>query len=391
VSETTLEAHLQDIEERLGTVEQPPATTLDILGESTHERYWEDLLVYFLDPDNPHGFDTDVLTAFLRALSEHDATSLPTLRCESDDVEVQSQVPTGDGPFDILLWSKDAWYVVIELKVTAGETGTQTRRYAQAATLGDLVVSHHDGPREYVYLAPRNAGSSTSEAFVDVPWEHIVPYHEEVLQSSYGQYPSKSHAQLADYLDTIKQTLNMDEFTTISEETKLYTEYADTIDRLIDAYEDDKAKIFTQLRSVFLERIDDPRDDWDVNNRPERYINFAKHDWDDVGGVRIEYEPHVYLNREHPEIRLRLDIEGSGKKEIRDQLAEKLDQDDRTALEDAGWEVVDGSYAYLATAVPFDINHPADSIHRTVQELNDFRVIVEPYLDEIVAEHHTTD
>jgi hypothetical protein len=391
VTETTLEAHLQDIEERLAAVKQPPATTLAILGETTRERYWEVLLVYFLDPGNPHGFDTDVLEAFLRALSEHETTSLPDLPYAFDQVEVQSQVPTGDGPFDILLWSKDAWYVVIELKVTAGETDTQTERYANASTLGDLVVSQHEGVGEYVYLAPKNTASSTSDTFVDVSWEHVVPYLEEVLQSSYGRYPSKSHAQFADYLDTIKQTLNMDDFTSISDETKLYTEYADTIDRLVEAYEDDKAKIFSQLQTVFLESIDDAGDDWNVNNRPERYINFAKHDWDDVGGAGIEYEPHVHLNREHPDIRLRLDIEGTRKQAIREKLAEKLDQADQTALEDAGWEVVDGSYAYLAKSVSFDIDHPGDSIRRAVQDLNDFRAIVEPSLDEIVAEQSLTD
>jgi hypothetical protein len=391
VPETTIEAHLQEIEERLADVNRPPATTLDILGEAKRERYWENLLVYFLDPENPHGFGTDVLRVFLKALAEHEETVLPLQQSKLGEVKVQSQVPTGKGPFDIFLWSKDAWYVVIELKVAAAETRTQTKRYAQASKLGDLNVSRHDGTSEYVYLAPRSAGASTSETFVDVSWEHIVPYLEDVLTTSHGQYPSKSHAQLADYLDTIRQTLNMDDFTTISEETKLYTEYSDTIDRLVKAYKNDKAKIFNHLQTAFLDALDGPKKDWTVNNRPKTYINFAKINWENVAGnVRIEYEPHVHLNRDHPEIRLRLDIENSGNQQIREEFSEKLGQEDWEALEDADWEVVDGSYAYLAKSVPFDTEHPADSIRRTIQELNGLRAIVEPYIDGIVQEHQNS-
>jgi hypothetical protein len=183
----------------------------------------------------------------------------------------------------------------------------------------------------------------------------------------------------------------MDEFTTISEETKLYTEYADTIDRLVEAYEDDKATIFNYLQTTFLDELDSPEEAWDVNNRPKRYINFAKNDWDNVAGsVRIEYEPHVHLNRDYPEIRLRLDIENTGKQQIRNELNEKLDQAEHDALEDADWEVVDGSYAYLAKSVPFDVDHPADSVRRAIQNLNELRAIVEPYIDEIVTEHQNS-
>lgn len=382
-----LESHLQEIEERINDVDRPPATTLDIIGEAKRERYWEALLVYFLDPDNPHGFGTDVLAAFLNALSAHEGTSLPPRLHDLEQVEVQSQVPTGNGPFDILLWCEDAWYVCIELKVDAAETGGQTRRYARATKLGNLVVSQHSGTSEYVYLAPSSARDSKSETFVDVSWEHVVPYFEDVLSTSHGQYPSKSSAQFADYLDTIQQTLNMDEFTTISEETKLYTEYADTINRLVQSYEDDKAKIFKRLETAFFAELEGDREDWTVNNRPDTYINFAKEDWDDVGsGVTIEYEPHVHLNRDHPDIHLRLDIERGGKQEIREELYDKLDQNELDALEADDWEVVDGSFAYLSKSVSLDLEHPDDSIRHAVRELHDFREIVEPYIEEIVAE-----
>ncbi|WP_239640201.1 PD-(D/E)XK nuclease family protein [Halorubrum coriense] len=390
MSETTLETHLQDIEERLAGVDRPPTTTLDILGEAKRERYWEDLLVYFLDSSNPHGFGSDVLQAFLNAITAHDSTSLSSTRSDLGQIEVHSQVPTEDGVFDILLWCEDAWYVVIELKVDAAETGVQTRRYAQATELGDLDVSQHDGVSEYVYLAPGNARSSKSETFVDISWESVVPYFEDVLRTSHGQYPSKSYAQFADYLDTIQQTLNMDDFTTISDETKLYTEYADTIDRLVQAYEDDKNKVFNRLETAFFGELDGDHEEWTVNNRPNTYINFAKKDWGNVAGsVTIEYELHVHLNRDHPDIRLRLDIERGDKQQIRQQLHTKLNENELDRLENNGWEIVDSSYAYFAKSVPLDTEQPDDSIRNAIQTLHSFRQIVEPSLTDIVADHQT--
>lgn len=112
---------------------------------------------------------------------------------------------------------------------------------------------------------------------------------------SMGSLWSSEAIAYADFLDTIKQTLNMDEFTTISEKTRLYTEYAETIDRLIEAYEDDRAKISNRLRAAFFDELDGSKEDWNVNNQPKRYINFAKEGWESLAGsVRIEYEPYVY-------------------------------------------------------------------------------------------------
>lgn len=52
-----------------------------------------------------------------------------------------------------------------------------------------------------------------------------------------------------------------------------------------------------------------------------------------------------------------------------------------------GWDVVDGSYAYLAKSIPLDMEHPADSIRHAVEDLNELRTIVEPHLDDIVTAH----
>lgn len=70
------------LEELAASIDQLPAlatlpdTTLSILGEARTETYWEALLEYFLNPKAPYGFDTDVLEAFLTAVSENSDSSL---------------------------------------------------------------------------------------------------------------------------------------------------------------------------------------------------------------------------------------------------------------------------------------------------------------------------
>ncbi|WP_323677565.1 PD-(D/E)XK nuclease family protein [Halorubellus sp. PRR65] len=383
----SLEATLQTIEAQLDDVEQRPATTLDVLGEATRERYWEALLVYFLDPANPHGFSTDVLRAFLKALAAHDETTVRAALHDLDGVEVHSQVVTTDGLVDVVLWNDDAWFVCLELKVEAGETDAQTTRYANAPALGDLVVDEHGGVGEYVYLAPRRAGSSSAASFVDVSWEHLVPYFEDVLRASSGQYPAKSQAQFADFVDTIRRTLNMDDDTIISEETRLYTEYAETIDRLVGAFEDDKETVFTRLEEAFLADLGGDRENWRVNTRPNTYINFAKPTCQNLpGGTTIEYEPHVTLNRDTQQIRLRLDIEHGDKDTIRDALRDRLSEDEREALDAADWQVEDTTYAYLAKTCPLDLAAPEASIQTASDDLHALHDIVGPHIDAIVTQ-----
>ncbi|MFC6954928.1 PD-(D/E)XK nuclease family protein [Halorubellus litoreus] len=387
MSDGSLEATLQTIEARLTDVEQRPATTLGVLGEATTERYWEAMLVYFLDPANPHGFGTDVLAAFLDALRAHDGTRITPSRHDLDSVQVRSQVATTDGLVDIVLRQEDAWFVCLELKVDARETNAQTERYADASAFGDLVVDDHDGLGEYVYLAPERARASTAGTFVDVAWEHVVPYFEDVVRASSGRYPAKSHAQFADFIDTIRRTLTMDDETIISEETRLYTEYADIIDRLTGAFEDDKGKIFTHLKTTFLADSRGTHEEWAVNTRPSSYINFSKDAWKNLpSGTTIEYEPHVTLTRDTQQIRLRLDIEHGDKDAIRAALCDRLSESELESIHTAGWEFTDTAYAYLAKTVPLDLTTPEASITNASDDLHALHSIIGHHIDAIASQ-----
>lgn len=122
-----------------------------------------------------------------------------------------------------------------------------------------------------------------------------------------------------------------------------------------------------------------------MNDRPTEYINLSKPAWDQLdGGVTIEYEPHVKLDRKQPEIRLRLDIERGDKQPVRDELLDRLEGESIQKLNDRGWEVTGNTYEFIGKSVSFDLEDPQDSIHEAIEELHMFRDVVEPHIDEIV-------
>lgn len=351
-SKVQIKKQFRDIDRRLENVERYPETTLNIIGKARSEGHWESLLVYFIDKTNPHGFGTDVLSAFLKALASHVDTEFSELMIDLDNVEIQSQVATGTGPVDLVLCVRNEWFICIEMKVGSPETGVQTVRYANASQLGNVVVDKYNDTGEYVYLAPKHATSPTSSEFIPVSWEHIVDHFENLLLNDYGQYPSKSRAQFVDFLDTIKRELYMTDMSKISTETKLYAEYHETIKQLVDGFEADKKQLLELIESTFFAELECERDNWESNTTSANYVNFYKSEWDGVGsGVKIEYEPHVDLQREQPEILLRLDIEHGNKQEIRERFNEKLGQAKRDELQKLGWEITDGTWDYLAVCV----------------------------------------
>jgi len=387
-SKVQIEKQFREIDRRLKTVERYPETTLNIIGEARSERHWESLLVYFIDKTNPHGFETDVLSAFLKALASHVDTGLSDLPIDLNAVEIQSQVATGTGPVDIVLSVRNEWFICIEMKVGSAETGTQTVRYANASQLGNVFVDKYDDTGEYVYLAPKHATSPTANEFIPVSWEHIVGHFEKLLVNNYGQYPSKSRAQFADFLDTIKRELHMTNMDEISTETKLYAEYHETIDKLVKRFEADQKQLLEMIETTFFAESECERDNWEFATT-STYVNFYKNEWHGVGsGVKIEYEPHVDLEREQPQILLRLDIEhGNNKQEIRERFNEKLGQAKRKELQNAGWEITDGSYDYLAKPIPLDFDEPEESVRHAIRELHKLRTIVEPHIEEIATEN----
>ena len=234
---------------QLPDVEEPPQTFLQLLGQESEETDWNTILSYFLDPSEPHGFGTDFLEAFLSLLEENPALKFDFDRLDFGELEINSEwVMRGSNVRpDITIYSGRHWFVIVEMKVDASEHDDQTLEYVRSKQIGNIDKSEfteeEGGTRNenYVYLAPESAASAEAPEFVAISWSEVVEALEQFEYRSHGRYPTKSHAQLNDYLDTIQRELNMtdeDFEENQKEKLRLYAQYADEIDDARGAFEE---------------------------------------------------------------------------------------------------------------------------------------------------------
>lgn len=69
----SIEQELAELSTQLAALpeaDEPPPTTLQVLGRSHQERDWQQLLVHFLTPNTAHGLGPAVLEHLLMALSD---------------------------------------------------------------------------------------------------------------------------------------------------------------------------------------------------------------------------------------------------------------------------------------------------------------------------------
>lgn len=126
-----------------------------------------------------------------------------------------------------------------KLTVPSSEHGKQTNQYVCSKKIGNIDKSEFFGEeseeknQNYVYLAPESAADAAALEFVNISWREVVEALEQFEYRSHGRHPAKSHAQLKDFLDTIRRELDMtdqDFEQNQLEKMRLYFEYADEID-----------------------------------------------------------------------------------------------------------------------------------------------------------------
>lgn len=223
----------------LPEISEPPSTTLDILRRRTHEKYWHRFLRYFLDPSAPHGLGSALLKEFLSLVEENtDAVGLSESTLEA--VRVESEVSSDNGRPDLLIYLEDEWFICIELKVRASESGTQTEEYATSSRLGDISVSgYSEQERHYLYLAKQIHDPPTSEKFACLNWTDVQQIMGEIIADARGQYPARTTAQLVDFRDTVREEIMSEQpyDTQQGEYVELYLQHTDAIDTVRTAFE----------------------------------------------------------------------------------------------------------------------------------------------------------
>jgi hypothetical protein len=143
-------------------VSEQPRSTIDIieygLGKQQRaEVYLNRLLCYLPDPEQPHRIGTVFFDAFLSGLPE--AAHFDEDTYDPSDVQVSQQVPVWGkssterdddatpGYLDLLLEVLNEWVLLVGLKFSAKETGTEF--YCNASLNGFNLTLTRSGDREH--------------------------------------------------------------------------------------------------------------------------------------------------------------------------------------------------------------------------------------------------
>lgn len=254
----SIATELTKIQRRLAALpeaEEPPPTTLQVLGRSTQERDWQQFLVHFLTPDAPHGLDHAVLEHVLAALSDRDDSEYVFSRFDIDEIRIAQEVSTSDGVPDVVMWVPDEWFICWELKLHAAEGQDQTDRYVGVDSFDGIGLDKADVPcdsHHYVFLAPESASSPAADEFVHISWEWLAAELQSFLMESYDEYPARTTAQLKDFVDTIRSELTMTEYQENQQEmVELYVENYGVISDLEAAFEEE----WSEFESTWGDRL----------------------------------------------------------------------------------------------------------------------------------------
>lgn len=337
---------LDDFESRIARVPSPtppPRTTLQIQGEADTERAWQNYLGYFLDPSAYHGMGTDALNHFLAGLNRHVEGNLPERVpdhiSEEIDVFTERASEAGNQP-DLVIWQKGRFFVCCELKLYSPETGNQTQRYAHDDQVGrkSKEAVPEDG-QHYVYIKRRTGKDAASDRFRNVTWGQVAEWLTPLLHDGRGRYPSRTAAQLSDFLDTIHLDMTDDfHLETEKEKMDLYFQYLDAIEEakagLKTVYENAREN----WRRYFLDGYapDTWTEEWHCD--PRKYGQFYHSKWRQEDGLELpdgKVEMHfVHLIRHETsftEGTLTVELRWSGGRNRYKQRFEELFQSDRFA------------------------------------------------------------
>lgn len=249
----------------LPEAEEPPETTLQILGQNRREQDWQRLLFYFLSPGNPHGLNRDLLEHFLVELADQDEVQFSFSRFDLDTIRVATEVQTSNGRRpDAVIWSPENWFICWELKVGSSEGTDQTTDYVDASSFPSINLKKTDVPDEshhYIYLTPVDASPPIADAFTHISWEWVAEELKAFLASSHGACPARTTAQLEDFVSTIQNELTMTDYQESQrEKAELYFKYYDEISTAREAFEDQWAVFAENWAPQLIEQleIDDP-------------------------------------------------------------------------------------------------------------------------------------
>ncbi|WP_248516348.1 PD-(D/E)XK nuclease family protein [Salinarchaeum laminariae] len=243
------------------TVERP--VSLFSILPGSREASYQYTLQYFLDPQKPHGFRYTLLKTFFESIEFHE------FNLTGQHIEIEEEVGIVDdesgGRIDLVIAGGSSlsdhprWAVFLELKVGAEEGHGQTRKYAKTDKWrfswfdsDELIVDRLDDT-EYLYVKRDTAPPPSDKTFEPVAWADIVESFEAEIDDAIFDYPNRSVIQFTDFIQSLKQTENMDssiDEDELNERLTLYFEHRNLIQQVEKAnsqFESDFEELSTYL------------------------------------------------------------------------------------------------------------------------------------------------
>lgn len=334
---------LETAVDRIPSPDPSPKTTLQLQNQADVEGAWQNYLQYFLNPDAHHGLGKDALLRFFRGLDDVGPQEFPTRL--SDDVIVQSEVSSpNDNRPDVVIQDPGEFFVCCELKLYSSEGVNQTQRYISDDYIGNTLKEQFpDHGQHYVYIRRPDHPQARARGFANITWRQVRQWFKPLLTDNQGRYPTRTTAQLADFLDTIQQDMTQDEhIQTAQEKMKLYFNHEDAIREAQKGLETAYEYELQNWRRRFVEDYlpENWNEDWHTNPNRNGQIYHSK--WrQDEGLVREDADVRmhfVHLIRdkdsfEEGKLTIQLRWPGSSRYRERfkelymsDRFANKLDQ-----------------------------------------------------------------
>jgi len=216
---------------------EEPRSTMDVIeyglgNQKRAEVYINRFLHYLLDPENPHGMGEEFLNTFLNELPgkvqfDEDTYDLLNVRV-NQQVTVEDEESTGYA--DLVLDVPEEWFLLVELKFSAAETGTEF--YAVAPKIGDERTERYQSGQYYLYLHQQDQPRASSKDFDNWTWNSLVEnVLDKTIKENAPRYPQRTTTQLHDLRDDLKNITNMsNEQTSDMEKVDLYLKHVEAIE-----------------------------------------------------------------------------------------------------------------------------------------------------------------
>jgi hypothetical protein len=212
-------------------------------------------------------------------------------------VEDEVGSPNNNIP-DIVIEEPQEFFICCELKLYSSEGENQTHRYIEDNYIGNTLKEQFpDHGHHYVYIRRPDTPTAKADGFVNITWRQVREWFNSLLIKNQGRYPTRTTAQLADFLDTIHQDMTEDEhIQTAQEKMQLYLNHQDAIrearEGLDTVYEHEKRN----WRRRFIEGYlpENWESDWHTN--PTKYGQIYHSTWrQDDGLLKDDIEIRLHF------------------------------------------------------------------------------------------------